>query len=54
MNVKKKIQRDILKEYLSMGTTFDPSYFSLDSPFKGTVQPKLRGVQNGISWKALL
>ena len=28
-----------LKEDLSIDTTFDPCYFSWDSPFKGTVAP---------------
>ena len=33
------------KEDLSIDATFDPCYFSWDSPFKATVQLKLKGVK---------
>ena len=45
-----------LKEDLSIDTTFDPSYFSWDSTFKGSVQRKLRPrllyiIQKLFSWR---
>ncbi len=42
------------KEDLSIDTTFDPCWFSLDYTFKGTVQRKLTGVESDINRKVFL
>ena len=54
MKICETFSSSSLKEDLSIDTTFDPCYFSWDSPSKGTFGWKLRGNKLYITWKFFL